>query len=174
MMALSSLQCAACQVPISAHLNATHGNYLDMELVCRRARSSQEMADAMNIRAIVFIGEQKVPADLERDGLDDQCLHFIAELNGQIIGTARVMLLDDKFKFQRVAVLPMARGAGVGGKLMQFMMEELAMRPDAKTKRFFLSSQVGAVPFYERLGFETCSDEYLDAGIQHRDMRQVV
>ena len=145
-----------------------------MKLECRRAQSAKELADAMDIRANVFIGEQKVPADLERDGLDDECLHFITVLDGEMIGTARVMLLNDKFKFQRVAVLPKARGAGVGGKLMQFMMEELASRPDAKNKRFFLSSQVRAVPFYERLGFEICSDEYLDAGIQHRDMQRMV
>ena len=143
-----------------------------MDLVCRRAMSHEDIAVAMDIREIVFIDEQNVPSDLERDGRDDQCLHYIALLDGVAVGTARVMPLNNMFKFQRVAVLPEARGAGVGAKLMQFMMEDLAQRRDASSKYFFLSSQVSAISFYERLGFEICSDEYLDAGIQHRDMRR--
>jgi predicted GNAT family N-acyltransferase len=30
------------------------------------------------------------------------------------------------------------------------------------------------MPFYEKLGFAVCSEEYLDANIPHRDMRAEV
>ncbi|MEM7291315.1 MAG: GNAT family N-acetyltransferase [Pseudomonadota bacterium] len=143
-----------------------------MELVCRRALSREDIAVAMDIRETVFIDEQNVPSELERDGRDDRCLHYVVLLDGIVVGTARVMPLNDLFKFQRVAVLPEARGVGIGAMLMQFMMEDLAQQSDANTKYFFLSSQVSAISFYERLGFEICSDEYLDAGIQHRDMKR--
>ena len=145
-----------------------------MEVVCRKADLADDIAMCLHIRQLVFIDEQNVPAELERDGFDDSCIHYLAALNGEMIGTARVMILDDRFKFQRVAVLPSARGAGIGGKLMSFMMADLAKRSDRDGKRFFLSSQVDAIPFYERLGFVVCSEEYLDAGIQHRDMVRTI
>lgn len=145
-----------------------------MDVVCRRADQADDIAKCLHIRELVFIDEQNVPAELERDGFDDSCIHYLAALNGEMIGTARVMILDDKFKFQRVAVLPSARGAGIGGKLMNFMMSDLAKRADHDGKRFFLSSQVDAIPFYERLGFVICSEEYLDAGIRHRDMVRAI
>ena len=143
-----------------------------MIIECRRASRAVELERCMAIRDNVFVGEQNVPPELERDGRDDDCLHYLVTMDGEIIGTARVMVMDDRFKFQRVAVLPSARGAGVGGKLMDFMMADLAQRADAGEKHFFLSSQVDAVPFYERLGFDSCSDIYIDAGIEHRDMKR--
>lgn len=33
-----------------------------------------------------------------------------------------------------------------------------------------LSSQTYAIPFYEKLGFVVCSEEYMDANIPHKDM----
>ena len=145
-----------------------------MSIECRRAISADELAECMSIRDAVFVAEQNVPPELERDGLDDDCLHYLVCMDGAIIGTARVLVMADMFKFQRVAVLPAARGAGVGGKLMAFMMADLAQRDDAVDKQFFLSSQMDAVPFYQRLGFEVCSDIYLDAGIEHRDMKRPI
>lgn len=145
-----------------------------MDVACRQANSANDIAQCMRIREAVFIGEQNVPVELERDGLDESCIHYLAVLDDEIIGTARVMILEDRIKFQRVAVLPSARGAGVGGTLMQYMMAELATRDVAKGKYFFLSSQVDAIPFYERLGFIVCSGEYEDAGIQHRDMQRAL
>lgn len=145
-----------------------------MKITCRRAVSADDLAASMAIRETVFIGEQSVPADLERDGLEDECFHYIAEMDGEAVATARVMPLADKFKFQRVAVMRCARGTGLGAQLMNFMMDDLAKRDDAAGKVFFLSSQVSAIGFYERLGFEICSDDYLDAGIEHRDMRRAI
>lgn len=145
-----------------------------MDISCRRALSAEDLAACLRIREAVFIDEQNVPVALERDGLDDECFHYVATMAGEIIGTARVMVLKDKFKFQRVAVVSSARGAGIGGILMKFMMADLAENDDAAGKHYFLSSQVDAIPFYERLGFEICSDEYLDAGILHRDMKRKI
>lgn len=145
-----------------------------MKITCRRATSAADFAVSMAIRESVFIGEQNVPADLERDGLEDECLHYLGALNGKIVATARVMPQAGKFKFQRVAVMKSARGTGLGAQLMRFMMDDLAKRDDAAGKVFFLSSQVSAIGFYAQLGFEVCSDEYMDAGIQHRDMKRAI
>lgn len=136
----------------------------------RRATGMADLARCFAIRDDVFVGEQGVDPALERDGKDDECVHFLALIDGQPVATARVMMLGNRMKFQRVAVLPRARGTGLGAALMRFMMDDLAGNGAPAGAHFFLSSQVHAIPFYEKLGFAVCSDEYLDAGIPHKDM----
>ena len=137
----------------------------------RRAQTSRDIAQCLSIRDVVFVGEQGVDPDLERDGLDSKAIHYIAFGPHGALATARVIMQDDRFKLQRVAVLGEARGTGLGAALMRHLMEDLANSPDAPGRHFFLSSQVQAVPFYEKLGFAIVSDEYMEAGIPHRDMR---
>lgn len=137
----------------------------------RRARWPAEKDACLAVRAAVFVDEQGVDPTLEYDGQDDDCLHYLAFADGQPVATARVRLLDDRIKIQRVAVLAPLRGTGLGAALMRAMMDDLACDPAAAGRFFFLSSQVQAIPFYEKLGYKVCSDEYPDAGIPHRDMR---
>ncbi|MGB7430943.1 MAG: GNAT family N-acetyltransferase [Ahrensia sp.] len=139
-------------------------------LICRRAVGADDLAVCLAIRHAVFIVGQNVPAELERDGRDEACMHYLALVDDEPVGTARIMPLEGKFKFQRVAVLEDFRGRGAGDGLMRFMMNDLSTRPDAVDRQFFLSSQVSAIGFYEKLGFRVCSDVFMDAGIEHRDM----
>lgn len=143
-------------------------------LICRRAMDADDLSVCLAIRHAVFIVGQNVPADLECDGREDECAHYLALVDDEAVGTARIMPVDGKFKFQRVAVREAYRGNGVGAGLMRFIMDDLATRPDAADRVFFLSSQVSAIGFYERLGFTVCSDTYMDAGIEHRDMRRAI
>lgn len=136
----------------------------------RRAQGEDDLAACMAIRHQVFVREQCVDEALERDGRDGDCLHYLAVADAPV-GTGRVMPLEDLYKIQRVAVLPRVRGTGLGAALMRFMMADLAEQAKSAGRMFFLSSQVHAMPFYEKLGFEACSDVYMDAGIPHRDMK---
>jgi predicted GNAT family N-acyltransferase len=142
--------------------------------VCRRVATREEMDACFAIRETVFMREQNVDPAIERDGLDDKCIQYIAEIAGKPVGTARARMLGDKMKIERVAVLRTARGSGTGAALMRFLMADLADDARAAGRHFFLSSQSQAIPFYERLGFAVCSEEYLDAEIPHRDMRAEV
>lgn len=142
--------------------------------VIRRADWPAERDACLSVRTAVFVDEQGVDPALEYDGLDDDCLHYLAMVGGEPVGTARVRVLDDRYKIQRVAVLAAMRGTGLGAALMRAMMDDLCGQGAAVNGRFFfLSSQVHAMPFYEKLGFVVCSEEYPDAGIPHRDMRAV-
>ena len=119
---------------------------------------------ASRIRRVVFIDEQQVPQDEEWDGLDTECLHFLATLNGEPVGTAR--LLPDGH-IGRVAVLSSARGTGIGYQLMEAAIK--AAR-EAGHSHAALSAQLHALAFYERLGFVAHGDVFMDAGIPHREM----
>lgn len=143
----------------------------------RRASTAEEMAACLALRRIVFIEEQKVPEAEELDGRDRECRHFLALPDKSspaqaAIGTARILLVDaETAKVQRVAVLRAARNQGVGRALM-FAVEGEAARAGRST--VLLASQVSAVPFYQRIGYETFGDVFMDAGIEHRMMRKAV
>ncbi|MGE6605156.1 GNAT family N-acetyltransferase [Halomonas sp. NPDC076908] len=121
-------------------------------------------AAASEIRRRVFIEEQNVPQEEEWDGLDSECQHFLAMLDDQPVGTAR--LLPDAH-IGRVAVLKEARGTGIGVLLMRAAIEAArhAGHPEVT-----LSAQVHALAFYEQLGFVAHGEEFMDAGIPHREM----
>lgn len=128
----------------------------------------QTLADeASEIRRVVFIEEQQVPQDEEWDGRDEQCVHFLARLEGRAVGTAR--LLPDGH-VGRVAVLSQARGLGLGLRLMEAAIHAARQAGHAEV---LLDAQTHALEFYQRLGFTAFGEEFIDAGIPHRSMRLI-
>lgn len=120
---------------------------------------------AGEIRRIVFIEEQHVPLEEEWDGRDGDSRHFLALQGGTPVGTAR--LLPDAH-IGRVAVLAEARDSGIGAALMAAAIETARREGHTAVE---LAAQTHALSFYERLGFSAFGDEFLDAGIPHRNMR---
>jgi ElaA protein len=136
----------------------------------RLATSPADRAACLALRRAVFIEEQGVPEALELDGEDDLCVHVLAlDDDGRAIGTARLQRTDAGAKVQRVAVAADRRRQGVGRRIMA-VVEDEARR--GGVGRVVLSSQVSAIPFYERLGYVASGPVYDDAGIPHRDMHR--
>ncbi len=121
---------------------------------------------AQAVRYQVFVIGQNIPVELEWDEMDALSLHAIAcDETGRAVGTAR--LLPD-FHIGRMAVLESERGRGIGGRLLQTMMEAARQRGAAEV---VLNAQVDAMPFYCRHGFVEEGEVFDDAGIPHRRMR---
>lgn len=137
-----------------------------------RAVSEAELAACFSLRRRAFVDEQGVAPELEIDGLDGLCHHYAARFAGEVVGTARVRVLDGGIaKIQRVAVSSALRGRGVGARLMRGILADLD--EDAGIAAAVLDSQVSAVGFYEALGFVAEGPEFLDAGLPHRRMRRL-
>lgn len=135
-----------------------------------RLAGPNELDELLDLRRVVFVDEQGVPADLEEDGLDPACTHFVVrDDHGAVVGTARMREYHGSAKAERVAVLASARGTGVGRLLMDALEAEARRQglPDVR-----LNAQTSAVPFYERIGYATEGDEFEDAGIPHLAMRK--
>ena len=128
---------------------------------------TDDLSSCFVLRREVFVEEQAVPEELERDEHDADALHFLAAWEGRPVGTARVLLRGDTGKIGRVCVLRPMRGRGIGAALIRAAVEELRARGFSSAK---LGSQVHAIPFYEGLGFVVEGPVYDDAGIPHRDM----
>lgn len=136
----------------------------------RRVDSHDEYEDALTVRREVFIEEQGVPEDLEVDGKDDEATHFVASIDGNAVGAARLRQYDGRTaKVERVAVLKSHRGSGIGRALME-AVEQVAR--EMGYDELLLHAQVPVVAFYQRLGYEITSEQFEDAGIPHREMRK--
>ena len=123
--------------------------------------------EATAIRHSVFVEEQLVPGELELDEFDPLCVHAIArDATGRAIGTGR--LLPDGH-IGRMAVLPEARGRGVGSALLIALMEESRRRGNREA---VLNAQTHAMRFYEQHGYKADGEIYDDAGIAHIAMRR--
>ena len=132
----------------------------------RVAQWPQDQNALRLVREQVFVEEQQVPLELEWDGLDDQCVHLLAEdPSSQPIGTGR--LLPDGH-IGRMAVLRPWRRRGVGTALLQALITQAAQQGFSEVR---LNAQVAAIPFYTAAGFETIGQVFDEAGIPHREMR---
>jgi predicted GNAT family N-acyltransferase len=121
--------------------------------------------DAQAIRYAVFVVEQKIPAELEWDAADAQCVHAVAyDETGLALGTGR--LLPDAH-IGRMAVLSEARGLGIGAMILRALMAQAQQRGE-KTVR--LNAQQSAENFYLKEGYLRDGDVFQEAGIPHVSM----
>ena len=140
----------------------------DVRIVELRTLAEREQAFA--IRRAVFVQEQGVAEALEFDERDAQARHLLALRDGEPVGTLRVRWLDrgHTAKIERVAVLPVARGAKVGQALVE---AALAAAKAGGAKVALLHAQTTVQGFYVRLGFVAFGPEFVEDGILHVAMR---
>ncbi len=125
-------------------------------------------SEATRIRHAVFVEEQRVPPEIEMDDQDRVCVHAIAYSQGRAVGTGR--LLPDGH-IGRMAVLRESRSLGVGGAILERLVQEARHRG---VTQVVLSAQTHALGFYRRHGFKEQGTVYEEAGIQHQEMRRVL
>lgn len=144
------------------------------------ADSDELRLEAMSVRWDVFIVEQAVPMVLEIDARDMRLdvLHLAAlDEAGRALGTVRVIPDGDHhFHLGRLAVKREARGSGLGAALVAAVHDEVACRtPRGAQAVVTLDAQVQAQGFYAAQGYEeTTGEVFLDAGIEHREMRRIL
>jgi len=134
----------------------------------QRTTWQQDKEPLSNIRYQVFVDEQKVPIELEVDDDDQLATHVLCLVNGQPVGTGRI-LLDGHIG--RLAVLQAHRKQGYGKKILDHL--ELIAQENELTE-VFLNAQITAIPFYEKRGYTIISDVFDDAGIPHQTMRKTL
>lgn len=123
---------------------------------------------AFALRREVFVWEQKVPEAEENDADDLTATHFVAVVEGEVVGTLRLIEKAEHVKIGRVAVRLSFRGRGLAGQMMEAAMEHARSRGQ---DRFYLTAQSDKLGFYEKLGFVAFGPEFQDGGMPHRAMR---
>ena len=135
---------------------------------CALAHWAAERRTIEAIRRRVFVDEQKIPEKDEFDGEDASCLHVLARLNRDPVGTGRLMPTG---KIGRLAVLAASRRHGIGSRMLLRLVE---LARERGLPEVYLHAQVSALPFYVAHGFAAEGDEFEEAGISHRRMRLVL
>lgn len=127
----------------------------------------------LSVRDAVFVQEQQVPVEEERDALDPHCLHVVArDRTGVPVGTGRLVppsAAGAPAHVGRMAVLRDWRGAGVGDAMLQALLRLAHARGWVDIA---LNAQVTAQAFYTRHGFKPVGARFMDAGIEHQAMRR--
>jgi len=117
------------------------------------------------VREAVFIQEQGIPAELEWDAGDADAVHLLAcTREGTPVGVIR---LKPDGRIGRMAVLKEWRGMGIGGRLLNAVLEQAVA---AGFDRVHLHAQKDVVPFYARRGFRSVGGPFDEAGIPHQAM----
>ena len=117
------------------------------------------------VRYTVFIEEQRVPEALEWDGLDESCHHVLVTAAGnRPVGTGR---MKPDGHIGRMAVLKDCRGQGIGSAILTALLD---IARQQQWSDVYLYAQVAAIPFYEKHGFTANGEQFMDAGIPHRNM----
>jgi len=148
--------------------------------VLRVAEDPADREACFAVRKEVFVGEQGVPEDLEYDAYDAVAVHVLAvREDGVPLGTGRLLYGEEAGgktggevsvgSLGRLAVMPEARGLGVGAALVRAVEDAARARGLAAVD---LHAQTHALGFYERLGYVAYGPEFPDAGIAHRAMRR--
>ena len=130
--------------------------------------TTEELYEILRVRSEIFIVEQKMNCQ-DLDGLDFCSEHFYLLEGGKIFAYLRAFYADEQKGIIKIGrVLSVNHGIGLGKRLMLDTINEL--KKDKKIKKIVLNSQKHAVGFYEKLGFKTVSDEFLEEGVVHLKM----
>jgi predicted GNAT family N-acyltransferase len=138
----------------------------DTEIEVRWVAGEEEMRGAIAVREEVFCREQGVSRAEELDGRDEEARHVVALApgDGQVIGTARVLLAGADAKIGRVAVERAWRHRGVASRMLDLTLDGAR---ECGCTRARLAAQIEAAALYERAGFVVESEPFEEAGIMH-------
>ncbi|HEX2072257.1 MAG TPA: GNAT family N-acetyltransferase [Geodermatophilus sp.] len=135
-----------------------------------RVAGPADRAEIADLRTRVFVQEQGVPPEIERDALDAAAVHVLARDDaGRVVATGRLVVRDGRAVIGRMAVDAAARGRGHGAAVLDELHGQAVLRglPEAE-----LHAQVSARGFYERAGYAAVGGVYEEAGIAHVTMRR--
>jgi predicted GNAT family N-acyltransferase len=136
-----------------------------------RLAGPEDWPEVADLRHRVFVVEQGVPPELERDDADATAVHALSRDDaGRVLATGR-LLLDaagpGRAVIGRMAADPAARGRGHGAAVLHVLHGAAVARGQHEVE---LHAQVGARRFYERAGYTAVGAEYEEAGIAHVTM----
>ncbi len=136
-----------------------------MEIRVVAAGSAVLREQAFALRHAVFVVEQHVPAELERDEHDAAAFHAVALLGARCVGTGRLVRQEGGVgRVGRMAVDADFRRLGVGDRVLEAL--EARARADGLVE-IELHAQCYVETFYLKHGYARVGEVFLEAGIEH-------
>ncbi|PSU01518.1 GNAT family N-acetyltransferase [Photobacterium gaetbulicola] len=135
--------------------------------------TTHQLYDLLKLRCDVFVVEQDC-AYPELDDHDRQAgtHHLLGYQGNTLVAYLRLLPAGttyDAVSIGRVVTAPVARGKGIGNQLLE---QGIAMTEQLwPGETIEIGAQSHLQHYYQRYGFEAYSEEYLEDGIPHIDMR---
>ncbi|MCH9649624.1 MAG: GNAT family N-acetyltransferase [Deltaproteobacteria bacterium] len=136
------------------------------EIAYHVARNEDELAGHFALRHAVFVEEQGLFEETDRDHHDPEALHIVAidVAQGSVVGAVRCYPEKDGVWFGgRLAVMATYRhhASSIGARLCRLAVHEMEQR---QVPRFIAHIQRQNVRFFQRMGWRKVGDTFL-----HRD-----
>ena len=130
--------------------------------------TTYQLYEILRVRSQIFIIEENMHC-LDIDSVDFKAKHYFLEENGKIFAYLRAFYEDNSKEVVRIGrVLSVTHGIGLGKEIMLSAIND--NKKNMKCQKIRIDSQKHAIGFYEKLGFKTVSDEFLEEGVLHVKM----
>ena len=132
--------------------------------------SPAELYEILKSRTEVFLLEQNIICQ-DMDDVDYDCLHCFLYDGKRAVACLRAFLSGEgEVTIGRVVSIEHKKG--LGRELMQKSIEEVKKNFDCK--KIVVHAQKQAEGYYEKMGFNTVSDEFMEENIPHVMMEMIV
>lgn len=125
--------------------------------------TTKELYEILKVRGAIFVVEQNC-AYQDIDGLDETSLHLFYEDGGQVQAYLRAFEKEPGI-VQMGRVLTLRHGEGLGGHLLHEGIP--VIKEQFHPRKIVIEAQCYATGYYEKAGFQRCSEEFLEDGIPH-------
>ena len=139
-------------------------------LTLKPVTTPMDMMNVLNIRNIVFVGEQNCPYDIEVVPEEEkEAKHFLIYYKDTPVGTVRYREMGDRtFKLERFAVLKEYRGKGYGKDAFLFLVSKIEENYNPCT--IYFNAQYQLFDYYKAMGFTPEGETFYEANIKHIKM----
>jgi putative N-acetyltransferase (TIGR04045 family) len=139
------------------------------EVGVRVAHTPEDLEAHHRVRRAVFVEEQGIFRDDDRDAWDDDAVKVVADIDGRVVGAVRLYPIDEAglWKGDRLAVLADARCLRVGAPLVRFAVRTAGERGGT---RMIALIQRPNVAFFRHLGWSALGAESDYRGTTHQEM----
>ena len=138
-----------------------------MEFYCKKfdELTNRQVYEILKSRTEIFLLEQDIRCQ-DMDNVDYQSLHCFMEEGNRVIAYLRIYYKDGDRKIVKIGrVLTLTHRNGLGRELMG---RSLAIIKDKlPCEAIHVDAQVQAAGFYEKVGFQQISEEFMEEGIPH-------
>ena len=128
--------------------------------------TTRQLYEIVRSRTEIFLLEQKIICQ-DFDGIDYKALHCFIEEEGRVAAYLRAYETEEGVKIGRV--LSLTHNKGLGRRLMVEAIPVIREKFGCET--IIVHAQKQAQGFYEKIGFQAVSGEYLEEGIPHITMQ---
>lgn len=128
--------------------------------------TTTSLYEILKARVNVFVVEQNCPYP-ELDDIDYRSIHVYIQENHQILAYCRVFQRDESM-IQIGRVLSTERKKHYGHRVMEQGIK--VAKEVFEGNQIYIEAQCYAIAFYEKFGFQTISEPFLEDGIPHVKM----